>query len=788
MTGIRHERAKRRRRLGDEQTSARNVDAAPTQTNPPGAEAPSPQKPKAGPRRKILLGAAGLLILAGALWFGIPWVQTTLNTVSTDDAYVNGHVTFVAARVKGQVSRVLVDDNYRVRKGDLLVQLDKEPFQIAVAIKKAAVDTAMADLQVTKSNVRGIEAEAMSRRRALEHAMENVDDQVALLRAKVAGVDKSKAELALAQVDFDRAAKLVVTGDPQVGVRPPAGDLVVGPRGRCRGAGRCPSNPRLFGIAADVRRSRSRPGSAQSRSNLFVCAPGAGSDDSECGSTRRHPFIRRGAPSHGRGVRERRRRQYHLRSAGGERAGRRASRGQGRGRQARSRPGRARSPLLRRRRGDRWRHPPQRQSGRQRAGRPALVAIRSLNEIWVDANFKETQLADLRIGQPVNLYVDMYGGAMCSRVVFPASPWEPDRPWRCCRRRTRPATSSRWFSGCRFASTSRITIRTRIPCSSAPRLFPTSTSTSRPPDPTPGSFCRRMRGVAIGRFDGQPAEREEVTVAALSPARPKVAPSPWLIAAIVVVPAFMEVLDTTIVLVALRYIAGGLSAAADDAEWVITSYLAANAFILPITGWLSAHLGRRNYFLASIAIFTLSSLMCGLAGSLGQLILFRVIQGLAGGGLQPGSQGILLDAFPRERQGVAMTMFGLAVLIAPVVGPTLGGWITDTYNWRWCFLINVPVGIVAIGACCALLRDPDYLVAQRAELKKEPIHFDAIGLSLLAIVIFSWEVMLSKGQEWDWLGDPFWRVQTLVISLVVGLVALIFWECVTRTPWSISAR
>jgi DHA2 family multidrug resistance protein len=253
-------------------------------------------------------------------------------------------------------------------------------------------------------------------------------------------------------------------------------------------------------------------------------------------------------------------------------------------------------------------------------------------------------------------------------------------------------------------------------------------------------------------------------------------------AVIVVVPAFMEVLDTTIVLVALRYIAGGLSAAADDAEWVITSYLAANAFILPITGWLSAHLGRRNYFLMSIAIFTLSSLLCGLAGSLPQLILFRGIQGLAGGGLQPGSQGILLDAFPREKQGVAMTMFAFAVLIAPIVGPTLGGWITDTYSWRWCFLINVPVGIVAFACCYFLLRDPDYLVAQRTELRKEPFHFDAIGLSLLAIVIISWEVMLSKGQEWDWLQDPFWRVQALAISLIVGLAALIFWELRQRNP------
>ena len=273
-----------------------------------------------------------------------------------------------------------------------------------------------------------------------------------------------------------------------------------------------------------------------------------------------------------------------------------------------------------------------------------------------------------------------------------------------------------------------------------------------------------------------------MTVAALSPARPHVARNPWLVAAIVVVPAFMEVLDTTIALVALRYIAGGLSAASDDAEWVITSYLAANAFILPITGWLSAHLGRRNYFLASIAIFTLSSLLSGLAGSLSQLILFRVIQGLAGGGLQPGSQAVLLDAFPREKQGVAMTLFGLAVLIAPVVGPTLGGWITDTYNWRWVFLINVPVGLLAFGGCYALLRDPDYLVAQRTELKKQPFHFDSIGLSLLAIVMVSWEVMLSKGQEWDWLGDPFWRVQTLAIFFGAGLVALIFWELRHRNP------
>ncbi len=263
---------------------------------------------------------------------------------------------------------------------------------------------------------------------------------------------------------------------------------------------------------------------------------------------------------------------------------------------------------------------------------------------------------------------------------------------------------------------------------------------------------------------------------------PRGAVNPWLVAAVVIVPTFMEVLDTTIAVVALRYIAGGLSATVDDGEWVLTSYLAANAIILPITGWLSARLGRRNYFLLSIAIFTLSSGLCGMAGSLGQLILFRVIQGLAGGGLQPCSQGVLLDAFPPEKQGVAMTLFGFAALIAPVVGPTLGGWITDSYSWRWVFLINIPVGLLALAGCWATLRDPDYLTAQRTELRKRPFQFDSIGLSLLVIAMVCWEVMLSKGQEWDWLGDPVWRVQTLAVLFAVGLAGLIFWELRHRSP------
>ena len=271
-----------------------------------------------------------------------------------------------------------------------------------------------------------------------------------------------------------------------------------------------------------------------------------------------------------------------------------------------------------------------------------------------------------------------------------------------------------------------------------------------------------------------------VTLAPSAAVRPAI--NPWIVAVAVVIPTFMEVLDTTIANVALRYIAGGLSAAVIDSEWVLTSYLAANATILPISGWLSAHLGRRNYFLLSIAVFTIASALCGMATSLGQIILFRVIQGLAGGGLQPSSQGVLLDAFPPEKQGAAQTMFGVAALLAPVVGPTLGGYLTVQYDWRWIFYINVPVGALALLLCYFVVDDPDYLKKERAELRRQPLNFDYIGLGLLALVMSCWEIMLSKGQEWDWLGDPFWRVQTLLSLFVLGLGCLVFREMRIANP------
>jgi len=258
--------------------------------------------------------------------------------------------------------------------------------------------------------------------------------------------------------------------------------------------------------------------------------------------------------------------------------------------------------------------------------------------------------------------------------------------------------------------------------------------------------------------------------------------NPWVVAVAVVIPTFMEVLDTTIANVALRHIAGGLSAAVTDGEWVITSYLAANATILPMSGWLSTRLGRRNYFLLSILIFTIASALCGMAVSLNMLILSRVLQGLAGGGLQPSSQGVLLDAFPKEKQGAAQAVFGMAALFAPVVGPTLGGYITDHYDWRWVFYINVPVGILALMMCNALVFDPDYLKAQTSEARKARRPFDTLGLTLLSLTMVSWEILISKGQEWDWFGDPFFRIQTLALVFVAGLIGLIVRETHHANP------
>src|ERR1700752_4974207 len=221
-------------------------------------------------------------------------------------------------------------------------------------------------------------------------------------------------------------------------------------------------------------------------------------------------------------------------------------------------------------------------------------------------------------------------------------------------------------------------------------------------------------------------------------AEPKV--NPWLIGVVVSMAAFMEVLDTSIANVALPHIAGNLGASNDESTWVLTSYLVSNAIVLPISGWLVGWLGRKRFFLTCIVFFTVSSFLCGIAPSLGLLLLFRVLQGAFGGGLQPMAQAILGDTFPPEKRGLAFALYGITAICAPAIGPTLGGWITDNYSWRWIFYINVPVGILAFFLVSQLLEDPPYLSRLKATIAK----FDYIGFALLAVGVGARQVALDK--------------------------------------------
>jgi DHA2 family multidrug resistance protein len=248
--------------------------------------------------------------------------------------------------------------------------------------------------------------------------------------------------------------------------------------------------------------------------------------------------------------------------------------------------------------------------------------------------------------------------------------------------------------------------------------------------------------------------------------QPQPASNPWLIATAVMLATFMEVLDTSIAAVALPYIAGSLSATNDEATWVLTSYLVANAVILPASGWFALRFGRKRFLIACIVIFTISSFACGSATNLAFILLARAVQGAGGGALQPLSQAILLESFPPQKRGMAMAVFALGVVVAPVLGPTLGGWLTDTYSWRWAFYINIPVGIFAIFMISRYVQDPPYIK------NAHPGKFDGIGLGLLGVWLGCLQIILDKGQEDDWFGATWirWAFAILIISLVAFLI------------------
>src|SRR6202047_3030640 len=252
--------------------------------------------------------------------------------------------------------------------------------------------------------------------------------------------------------------------------------------------------------------------------------------------------------------------------------------------------------------------------------------------------------------------------------------------------------------------------------------------------------------------------------------------NPWIIALTVTLATFMEVLDTSIANVALPHIAGSLSAGQDESTWVLTSYLVSNAIVLPLSGWLSSIIGRKNFYMSCVALFTVSSFLCGLAPNLATLIVCRVLQGIGGGGLQPSEQDILDDTFPPAKRGMAFAVYGIAVVTAPAIGPTLGGWITDNFTWRWIFFINIPVGIISLLLTSRLIQDPPYL--RRRKLSETKI--DYIGLGFVALGLGTLQVVLDKGQRDDWFESHFIVILTLIA--VASLIFVVIWEWRHKDP------
>ncbi|MBB4397652.1 DHA2 family efflux MFS transporter permease subunit [Bradyrhizobium sp. ERR14] len=256
--------------------------------------------------------------------------------------------------------------------------------------------------------------------------------------------------------------------------------------------------------------------------------------------------------------------------------------------------------------------------------------------------------------------------------------------------------------------------------------------------------------------------------------------NPYLIAFVVSIATFMEVLDTTIANVALRHIAGGLAVGIDESTYVITSYLVANAIVLSISGWLSTVIGRKRFYMICVAIFSIASLLCGFAWNLQSLVLFRILQGLGGGGMATSEQAILADSFPPHKRGQAFAIYGVAVVVAPVIGPTLGGWITDTYSWHWVFLINVPMGLLSLFLVGTLVKEPSGAEEEREKLLSKGLRVDYVGFLLVAIGLGSLEFVLDEGQRNDWFGSNM--IVVFAVLAAVSLVALIPWELTREDP------
>ena len=385
------------------------------------------------------------------------------------------------------------------------------------------------------------------------------------------------------------------------------------------------------------------------------------------------------------------------------------------------------------------------------AGQGLLVVV-PLQNVWVTANFKETQLRNMKPGQKAYVKSDTYGKTFDGHVDSIAgatgavlSLLPPEN-----------------------ATGNYVKVVQRIPVKIV--LDPIS------PDV---AILRPGMNVEATVVTSNGVHSTELMLQRFKSKlrMPDGSINPWVVAITVTLATFMEVLDTSIANVALPHIAGSLSASADESTWVLTSYLVSNAIILPLSGWLSSVIGRKRFYMICVAIFTMSSFLCGFAASLGMLVVFRILQGVGGGGLQPSEQAILNDTFPISKRGMAFAVYGIAVVVAPTIGPWLGGWITDSYSWRWIFYINVPVGIISLTLTYFLVSDPPYM--KRVNLN-EGFRVDYIGLGLISLGLGSMQIILDKGQREDWFSSNF--IRFFVVTMLIGVIAGIIWELRAKDP------
>ena len=362
-----------------------------------------------------------------------------------------------------------------------------------------------------------------------------------------------------------------------------------------------------------------------------------------------------------------------------------------------------------------------------------LLTLVPLDEVWITANFKETQLRHMKVGQKATIDVDSTGTTVRGHVDSIAGATGP----------TFSLLPPENATGNYVKIVQRIPVKIVL-------------------EPGENSDHRLRPGMNV-----VPKVDLQMSSAALTLDQDVWKPkfNPWLIAVVVALGAFMEVLDTSIANVALPYMAGSLAASNDQSTWVLTSYLVSNAIVLPISGWIAVRFGRKRFFMSCLAVFTVSSLLCGMAPNLGFLLLFRVLQGAGGGGLQPMAQAILADTFPPHQRGLAFALYGITAVMAPTIGPTLGGWITFNYSWRWIFYINVPVGIITWLLVRRFVEDPPYL----KRLKAAGVKLDYIGIALLAIGVGALQILLDKGQEDDWFGSNFITTLVIVVKRVPDL-------------------